>query len=1801
MSQERFNELREEASKRTLSQEENDELLKLYLQLNAPEEETAGFFEAIKKTGQNLFSSGAAGIEAIGQASGDLDFFDIEGKGRRAQQLVQPALQSGKRLKTFDDISDVGDAADWLFNSAFPQVATSIAVTLPTIYGGAKAGAAVGSVVPGVGTALGGLVGGIAGAFLPSMLLGTGEVAKEIKARGGDAPGTAIGGGIAMGALDTVSMAVGLRGIAPKLFKNTALFRNNIDRLVNEAVKRGAPPTKFKTALSHALQGAIAEGSIEVSQEVLNDWIAENETDIASPEGELSGRLFETFTLGGVGGAGFGTIGGISQAKNVQQNFDALKEVESIEKAAEQKANQYIADEKIDDMPQQQFTTHLLKNNITDPEILSLLSKGDLEAARKLYKEIYITQTKANELARYAKDGLPEATLGRKTEERFNEIRQANSNQQINDMYDALKRDVLAKGLAQGQSTYNIPVPPDDVDIEAKIYALARKDVMNQYIELSDIGIADENRLLSSPALFEQFKREGREKDIQQLLAEHRELYPTGVGADDIVQEQNRKKMSKDDLIKQIAAKRYKLVNTFENENLGTEEIFDAPDNREALQNIWINEIGRSRERVVDPLSGKVTSFTVLYRRSENDKNPISLTFDKRVDTTTNSDGETIPTNVDYVLSGTDFGIQNKENYIGKTFDEVMNELGMSRRDGIEYRLDPKRTDDFYGPSLELSSYTGKVNENITYKNNPIGYVTKFMNYLFSPKGARKSEAFFELERSKIGRLRAINHRMVQLAHAYDTAVVDEVISTDKTYQEINEIATDFLTNTQKKMFIPKEYQAELIEQLRAIPDTTTFTAEQRSEVIKKIRSGSGEIVGPKVNILDLPENIRAPLVAMRTNIDTLTKRVKDEIPKSILAQELTVQEIVPSLSGEPKLQETTMTIDEIMSKRLGSYVTDQYKVFDTGYNPFGVWEKWWGTKKTKNVKSRAVKALLRNAKIRSAIKAEAKKLGITVEEAALKRLERLIEGGFDKSNMGAYDIGNFVVQEAKKEGVASPIGKLLESKGSQMIPEVRELFGLYDNPAQLAAMTVGKLSNLVENYRFFNRLLETDAISGEKLFSPVKSATFNTKVPLMNTPLDGFYTTKEMADALNTAPKETSTVMDIYRSFVLFPKALAQAGKTVFSPMAQMRNAATASMFYMANGHYIGMFGEERGDAWEIIMSELGAKGVTKNGRITFDGKQAQKVYARLQELGVVNTNTVIGELLGNLEDSIRLGANTSNASEFLYFVADKIKEKNPQSLSLGNARGNILFKGPQRMYQAADDFWKVLTYIAEKRKLEDTWSRGELTELANFAKEFKGYKTGSNKYEDIIEHIAAYNVRHTIPNYDYIGRAGNFIRQTPFGNFIAFPLEILRTSLNIVTMGGREMYAGKKYNKPELYKRGAARILSYSTMMYGIPVSAASLAMSMAENDTSDEDGISEEQMIELRRLIPEYAKYNHIAPISLKDGKFTYFDLSHLMVYDMVAQMGDAVLNTMPQNGKVPEDAAERLTEQFFTLFQPFGEPSIYTQALADVMNNQKNTFRNNRGGDITKEVEFGERFSDYYDYFWKLVQPGIWAQTRDLANALPESEISFSKYGRKKDFGDALAALSGLKISETDVRTTLPFKISDYQKRARNAKNILNGVYQSGAVDSEQLKQEYIRANKALFEAQKDLFLDFRAAMNAGVPRSFVDQQNKDRTIFGTKTKKIKNNFIFSMGLNQLPAEYERFMAGRFIPFRVSEASIETFRNNTREMARTGNLTGVRDINWSRFDSYYNDLSTRGYSLLGDWDSQSEELTDSFLAE
>jgi hypothetical protein len=47
----------------------------------------------------------------------------------------------------------------------------------------------------------------------------------------------------------------------------------------------------------------------------------------------------------------------------------------------------------------------------------------------------------------------------------------------------------------------------------------------------------------------------------------------------------------------------------------------------------------------------------------------------------------------------------------------------------------------------------------------------------------------------------------------------------------------------------------------------------------------------------------------------------------------------------------------------------------------------------------------------------------------------------------------------------------------------------------------------------------------------------------------------------------------------------------------------------------------------------------------------------------------------------------------------------------------------------------------------------------------------------------------RNQVSNYAYIGKVGRSLRLSPFGDFIAFPLEILRTGSNIITQGIKEI----------------------------------------------------------------------------------------------------------------------------------------------------------------------------------------------------------------------------------------------------------------------------------------------------------------------------------------------------------------------------------------------------------------------------
>ena len=92
----RLNELREKLNGSNLLTTEEQQEYNLFDKLYSvgeqeSEDDTAGFFEAIQKTAQNLFSSASAEVETVDEYTG---LESLDKAGERGQQLVQPALES---------------------------------------------------------------------------------------------------------------------------------------------------------------------------------------------------------------------------------------------------------------------------------------------------------------------------------------------------------------------------------------------------------------------------------------------------------------------------------------------------------------------------------------------------------------------------------------------------------------------------------------------------------------------------------------------------------------------------------------------------------------------------------------------------------------------------------------------------------------------------------------------------------------------------------------------------------------------------------------------------------------------------------------------------------------------------------------------------------------------------------------------------------------------------------------------------------------------------------------------------------------------------------------------------------------------------------------------------------------------------------------------------------------------------------------------------------------------------------------------------------------------------------------------------------------------------------------------------------------------------------------------------------------------------------------------------------------------------------------------------------------------------
>ena len=599
------------------------------------------------------------------------------------------------------------------------------------------------------------------------------------------------------------------------------------------------------------------------------------------------------------------------------------------------------------------------------------------------------------------------------------------------------------------------------------------------------------------------------------------------------------------------------------------------------------------------------------------------------------------------------------------------------------------------------------------------------------------------------------------------------------------------------------------------------------------------------------------------------------------------------------------------------------------------------------------------------------------------------------------------------------------------------------------------------------------------------------------------------------------------YRYMLLVPKGATQVAKTILSPITHVRNFISAGAFAAANGAIL----PNLTDIQTLAPKALGGKGVLGDaykltaGRVfgTLPEEQARQ-FARYQRLGIVGTQVEAGEI-ARLTRDIAGGASGAKALQKL--------EKLPSGL-------RKTFDKLQEAYIAEDDFWKITTFELERKRHSSILNQlginkgnykaalnGEIEGLEKagqyFSKKIARKEIADESFEGFMDELSANIVRNQVPNYEYIGRTAKALRQSPFGNFIAFPLEIMRTGNNIITQSIDEITSGI----PELKALGLRRLLSFGTTVGGIPYTLSEIFK--AKNDVSDEE------MQALRRFVPEWSKNSTLLPTGRDEkGNLKYIDFSYSNAYDFLTRPFRAVTNALAEtdasNESLKEALAKGMGDGMVELMDPFASESIFIEGLID------STIRRGIGKDGRRVWSEADdpmvKIGKGVLHVGETLTPGSISQLKRLGQAATGKT---DKYGNLYNLSDELPGLFGFRSINSDPSRALTFMTTSFVRDLKNAENLFTApLLRGGRVTKEDIINGYKYSQAQRFAVLKDMYKNIDAARTLGVSNSILNRK--------IKRKGVKKEV------------FDQLMRGKFTPTRPSDFFIKRLGEITRDLNR-----------------------------------------------
>jgi len=607
------------------------------------------------------------------------------------------------------------------------------------------------------------------------------------------------------------------------------------------------------------------------------------------------------------------------------------------------------------------------------------------------------------------------------------------------------------------------------------------------------------------------------------------------------------------------------------------------------------------------------------------------------------------------------------------------------------------------------------------------------------------------------------------------------------------------------------------------------------------------------------------------------------------------------------------------------------------------------------------------------------------------------------------------------------------------------------------------------------------DAVDGEIARASVKGKQLTKKQrkrasekasEILN-PIEGKVALNDYADALGrTTETSKSFLAQVYQNTILYPKATAQMAKTILAPFTHARNFLSAAAFAGANG--LLPFGNTADvkAAWNAL--QVAGPGT----------RQANAMYQDLLRLGVVNSQVQLGDLKKLLED-VDFGGVLNRIGPDFNAVNTFLKKM------------NVAKKFAQDAYTAEDDFWKIFTYFGEKARLDKAY-RGAGMQLGQEFIDPKGVKQIFN--DEYLKKAAADLVKNNVPNYAFVSDFVKGLRKLPLGNFVAFPAEIMRTGTNIVDTALDEIFYTVKIGnetKSPLRNRGLQRLFGMAVTSTVLPAGAVATLQTIHD--------VSDEEINAMRRYVAEWSKNSTLLPFRSKDGKLEYIDYSHMNAYDTLTRPIQTVINAVNEGRDdkdgIMGDFLLGLIESTKEIGSPFISESMWTQALQDVSPILGRGGVDAQGRRIyDMQVDsVGDALSKSVAHLAETQFPLNWNQLKRLglasvAKVVPESDIRFGPRGVEYELGNELSGIAGLRRVKIDPSKGINYKITDYKDGIRASRSIFaRRTLTGGVVTPEEVVDAYIESNRALFEINREMFKDIKAAQMLGMSEESVEEK------------------------------------------------------------------------------------------------------------